>query len=1123
MEIRKSVYPNLEDRTIRIFISSTFSDMEEERNILVKTVFPRLAAIAEKRDVRLVPLDLRWGITDEKAESGMVIETCLNEVFYSRPFFLGLIGNRYGSCLTSAEAEKNRELLKRYEWLEQDMVDGLSITEIEIQYGVLRNPDTIDAFFYLKEGDESISDSPDKLSRLRKQIKENKRYIAENYASAEELAAKVEAAFKKVLDNRFPDEPQSELEKERRIQRAFMRSRKMAYIRNKAAHEALDNFLQGDERNFVVTGDSGMGKSALIANWLEPHLQDSGRKIIYHFVGNGGLEGDFRSIAQRLCNEIRDLYALPQPERNTTGKKKPEEELNGLFAEIAGREPLLIVLDGINQLKDEENAKQLLWLPAPAKNIKYLFSTLKEDRTMGVFESCNYPGYTLMPLTVEQRKDLVREYLKIYGKELSDKRVERIVDNPRSENTLVLRVLLDELIGFGSHEKLDKQIDYYLKPQSIEEFFQCVLQRIEGDLGEETVRRILSLIAFSQTGLAETEIMEIARLSAYEWSLFHGVFRHYFTSKSGLLTFSHRYIEQACRIRYAGEEQTARHNIVSYFDNIDTERSWSELAFQYFMCKDCDNLYTHLLRFPVFDSLNKRDEYRLGDYWRLLFDTDEEKYTPKKYFDIVCNNEYDRAYYYNRLGFFFSNIVVKFNIAFIFWENCLEISRRAFGDNHPDTAISYNNIGSIYSSLGNYNSALEYYTKTLAIQKRIFGEDHPDTAMSYNNIGSIYDSLDNYDSALEYYTEALAIQKRIFGEEHPDTAMLYNNIGFIYSSLGSYDNALEYYTKSLAIRKRIFGDNHPDTAMSYNNIGSVYSSLGDYNRALEYYTKSLAIRKRVFGEDHADTAISYNNIGSIYDSLGNYDSALEYYTESLAIRKKVFGEDHADTATSYNNIGSIYSSLGNYNSALEYYAKALAIRKRVFGDNHPDTAMSYNNIGFIYSSLGNYDSALEYYTKALEIQKRIFGEEHPYTAALYNNIGLIYDSLGNYDSALEYCTEALAIRKRVFGEDHADTAMSYNNIGSIYLFLGNYDNALKYCIKALAIYKRVFGDNHPDTAMLYGNIGAMYSSLNNYDSALEYCTEALTIYKRVFGEEHPDTIAVYKFIEEVTKKLQGGD
>ncbi len=80
-------YANLEDRVIRVFISSTFSDMGAERDVLVKSVFPRLAAVAAKRDVTVVPLDLRWGITDDMARSGRVIETCLNEIVHSRPFF----------------------------------------------------------------------------------------------------------------------------------------------------------------------------------------------------------------------------------------------------------------------------------------------------------------------------------------------------------------------------------------------------------------------------------------------------------------------------------------------------------------------------------------------------------------------------------------------------------------------------------------------------------------------------------------------------------------------------------------------------------------------------------------------------------------------------------------------------------------------------------------------------------------------------------------------------------------------------------------------------------------------------------------------------------------------------
>lgn len=74
--------------------------------MLISKVFPKLSKIAAQRDVTIVPLDLRWGITDEAAKEGKVIETCLNEIMYSRPFFLGLIGNRYGSYLSLDEAQQ---------------------------------------------------------------------------------------------------------------------------------------------------------------------------------------------------------------------------------------------------------------------------------------------------------------------------------------------------------------------------------------------------------------------------------------------------------------------------------------------------------------------------------------------------------------------------------------------------------------------------------------------------------------------------------------------------------------------------------------------------------------------------------------------------------------------------------------------------------------------------------------------------------------------------------------------------------------------------------------------------------------------------------------------------------
>ena len=85
----------IENREVRIFLSSTFSDMNAERSALVKR-FNKLKVVANQRNVSLSLLDLRWGVTDEESRTGKVLSVCLNEIENSHPFFIGLLGSRYG-------------------------------------------------------------------------------------------------------------------------------------------------------------------------------------------------------------------------------------------------------------------------------------------------------------------------------------------------------------------------------------------------------------------------------------------------------------------------------------------------------------------------------------------------------------------------------------------------------------------------------------------------------------------------------------------------------------------------------------------------------------------------------------------------------------------------------------------------------------------------------------------------------------------------------------------------------------------------------------------------------------------------------------------------------------------
>ena len=61
--------PAENSRVIRVFLSSTFRDMEMERSALVK-LFKGLQVKAASRGATISLVDLRWGITEEDAKSG---------------------------------------------------------------------------------------------------------------------------------------------------------------------------------------------------------------------------------------------------------------------------------------------------------------------------------------------------------------------------------------------------------------------------------------------------------------------------------------------------------------------------------------------------------------------------------------------------------------------------------------------------------------------------------------------------------------------------------------------------------------------------------------------------------------------------------------------------------------------------------------------------------------------------------------------------------------------------------------------------------------------------------------------------------------------------------------------
>ncbi|AEF82973.1 tetratricopeptide repeat protein [Leadbettera azotonutricia] len=1134
----------IEERQIRVFISSTFRDMQAERDYLVMKIFPSIRRYCEERDISFLELDLRWGISEEESKQGKVVDICLKEIEKTTPFFIGLLGERYGWVPSPEERRLIRDntgVFTEYPWVGGELDKGASITEMEIQQGVLRIKEKINAYFYFRSPEMETpaefredrgSPAKKKLSALKKTLRKKKDYPVKDYRSIENLGEMIEKDFKTLVDTLWPQGALSLLEKERLEQKAFLKSRTNVYVPNGDTLQKLDDFANasGEEadRTMVVTGKRGMGKSALIANWIQRRKKQHD-KIVYHFIGNSISEGDYRKISERLINEITQITGLPPDEDRMDsdapkGADNLKDNLQNLLWTAAKKEKLILVLDGMDKLADIDNAKLLNWLPAFPPNVHVVFSTQPDDKTMEVFKRRNYPCIEVETLPMEERKTLITDYLASYAKKLKPEQIERIIRDKESENTLALRVLLDELRVFGVHEEIDARLNVYLSAQNLEDFYDMVVDRLEktycdarnkdGHSIPNFTGEVLGLLVSSRAGLSESEILGITKAAPLYWSqLYNGMSGH-LSKRNGLIVFDNWFIQEAVtkRMKDGGEEY--RRRIVSYMEtasDIASNRKSDELSRQYFDLKEWDKMYAFLLDFDVFDYIYRKNEYELGEYWHALQKENKEKYSPAKYLDLEKDGTDREAirYYYNDIGNFVSNVLADYVLALEFHQKALAICKKVLVPEHPNTASLYNNIGIIYSRMGNHEKALEFHQKALAIEEKVLVPEHPSTASSYSNIGVAYGNMGNHEKALEFHQKALAIREKVLVPEHPDTALSYGNIGGAYGGMGNHEKALEFHQKALAIREKVLGLEHPDTASSYNNIGGTYSDMGNHEKALEFHQKALAIFEKVLVPEHPDTALSYSNIGMAYSDMGNHEKALEFSQKALAIREKVLVPEHLDTASSYNNIGGTYSRMGNHEKALEFHQKALAIREKVLVPEHPDTALSYGNIGAAYSRMGNHEKALEFHQKALAIEEKVLVPEHPSIASSYNNIGVEYGDMGNHEKALEFSQKALAIREKVLVPEHPDTASSYNNIGGTYSRMGNHEKALEFHQKALAIREKVLVPEHPSTASSYSNIGVEYGNMGNHEKALEFSQKALAIREKVLVPEHPDTALSY--------------
>ncbi|MEM7278114.1 MAG: tetratricopeptide repeat protein [Pseudomonadota bacterium] len=73
---------------------------------------------------------------------------------------------------------------------------------------------------------------------------------------------------------------------------------------------------------------------------------------------------------------------------------------------------------------------------------------------------------------------------------------------------------------------------------------------------------------------------------------------------------------------------------------------------------------------------------------------------------------------------------------------------------------------------GNFAAATPLFQSSLDHYKASLGEDHPQVAVTHNNLGNTYYFLQDWPKVLQQYAQALPLARRLFGDKHPEVAVM---------------------------------------------------------------------------------------------------------------------------------------------------------------------------------------------------------------------------------------------------------------------------------------------------------------------------------------------------------------
>lgn len=530
-----------------VFVSSTFKDMQYERDMLQTFAIPVLDNALRQYGEKAYFGDLRWGVntTDLDSDEGSrkVLQVCLDQIDNCKPYMIVLVGERYG-WIPAQELIDEACVLKGIE-----KIKDISVTELEIDYGALLDPDFEGrVLFYFRNLDKTgmteqqcrdyEAESPvhlQKVEDLKRRIRETYpdhiRYYdavwnpdTQKVEGLEDFLSQVEKDLAEVLlrdleaENNIPWQERSMRSAHRYFEE---KGKTLADIRN-AYEDYRGSLPEGKVQVCYFTGEDGSGKSTMLMDF---YCRDDGPKVAFSY-GLDKFSRDSQDIARILLYKLEDMMGLPHETYETVselveGILDLAEDCNqtlSVYVDNAGSD-FLTFLSFLEWSLYERQGEpfNLYIMVAMEENLPFypLF-----DRSV---------KYTMSQLEEQEARKVLDAIVRSNHKELSQAVKDRILSKDSSSradylNCIVKRLMILDSQDFAAIRAMGDGMDninaYMLSivDSTADDRYGIITELIDeakDRINREFVERLMCIFTHIGLGLTQAEIKSI--FAAYKW------------------------------------------------------------------------------------------------------------------------------------------------------------------------------------------------------------------------------------------------------------------------------------------------------------------------------------------------------------------------------------------------------------------------------------------------------------------------------------------------------------------------------------------------------------------------------------------------------------------------------